>query len=322
MAVNRGAQTYFGITKEGTRLTAETTGATWLPWKAKSIERMQEYLDNDSAIGVLDEIVKRDLEHEYVEGSGEFKLDEINAGLLFKYFFGTVNTTGANPYTHVYSVPTNVEIDTFTAFYNLPNVNDLKANGCIINNIQISAEAGGESMITVAFQGLSEQSASSQTDTYTQPVILQSLHSSFGYADNIAGLSSPTLVDTQNINITLNNNAELDKALGNLNPVNNYVGRYSYEITATLLLKASALETFKANATKKAYQIKFEDTTRDLGGGVRPTIKFEIPPSAIELSRTTNLSDLVAVDVTIKPEYSFSDTFSLRTTVINATASY
>lgn len=330
MAINIGRQLYFGFTEEGTRLTAESSAAKWLPILSNSLDKVIDYTDDDSAFGVRHSMMKRHIEYSRVEGDITVLPDATHAGDLFYYFFGSVNsvqesTSGA--YKHTFSPLENTQLPTFTGFYNLPNTGDLKANGLHISQLQISAEVNSRAELTATIMGLSETPASSATPAYADPTMpMQSRFLKVSYADAIDDLeSSGTLFDARSVDLTISNNSELDPALGSLTPVDVYAKNFTIEGTISIVMKASTFETFRTAGTKKALRFEFENTAAPVLGtasGLYPMMRVDVGPTLFEITRQKELNDVVMLELTIKPEYDFSDSKYIIGYVQNEVASY
>lgn len=325
MSILEGRQITFGLTKETVRNTAETTASKWFPHKTFSIQRLQEYLNNDSAIGNLHKDVKQDLEFENVGGNMESKLDELIAGDMLYYLFGDVTSTqvGATTvYEHEFTLPSDVATPSFTTFTNLPATGDIRLSGCRVASIDFTAEAGADSMMNSSVMGIAQASASAQTPSFSEPNILQSRHCTIGYADTVAGLSAPTFLDIRSASINLNNNLAPDKALGNLNPVDMLSGGFNFEFKFSALVKADIFETWQAGAVEKAFIMKWEDTGRDLDSGNYPAVQFEIAPSKLVTTFNMPIDDKVMVDITVTPQFGFASGLGVRAKVTNTVTAY
>ena len=329
MAMKLLRQLYFGIKKEATRLTAETTADTWLPILSNSFDRNITYMEDDSAFGVRHSLMQRKQEIESLEGDIVAVADADNIGDWLFYLFGSVAsvqeaTSGA--YKHTFSTLNNVLLPTFTAFYDMPNLGDLRSAGCIVNQISLTATVGGRTEAVVGIIGLGEQTAGSQTVSYAKPTrYLQGRHFTVEFGDEVSDLGSGTSFDAESLEIMINNNGAVDHALGSKRGVDVQALNQEIEAKFTLKMKSSDFETFRNSELKKAFRIEAENQSAGILGtasGLYPLLRFDVPPSEIEITRTRELNDIVKLELTVKAEFDFSEGFGIEGYLQNTTVSY
>ena len=94
---------------------------------------------------------------EVVAGTITHELSPINTGMLFKQGMGAVSTSGAGPYTHVFTPGALVETQTLTVQVGTPSengtVNPFNFTGCQINGFTITSKTGEVVMIDLDFIG-------------------------------------------------------------------------------------------------------------------------------------------------------------------------
>ena len=92
-----------------------------------------------------------------VKGNVAHELSPINTGLLFKHMMGAVASSGAGPYTHVYTPGPIVQTSTLTVQVGTPSVdgtiNSFSFLGCHIAGASISSKIGEVAMIDLEFYG-------------------------------------------------------------------------------------------------------------------------------------------------------------------------
>lgn len=93
----------------------------------------------------------------WIDGSTAFELSPINIGLLFTQALGAVNTSGANPYTHVFTPGPLVQTQTLTVQVGTPSangtINSLSYTGMQITDMTITSKIGEAVMLDVGWYG-------------------------------------------------------------------------------------------------------------------------------------------------------------------------
>lgn len=104
---------------------------------------------------------------EVVAGPITHELSPINTGLLFTQLMGAVATSGAGPYTHVFTPGPLVETQTLTVQVGTPSddgtVNPFNFTGCQIEDATITSKTGEVVMLDLGFIGQHKQTATTDT---------------------------------------------------------------------------------------------------------------------------------------------------------------
>lgn len=104
---------------------------------------------------------------ETVAGPITHELSPANTGLLFRHLMGAVNTSGAGPYTHVFTPGPLVETSSLTVQVGTPDdagtVNPFNFTGCQINGASIGSRIGEVVMLDLDFIGQHKQVATTDT---------------------------------------------------------------------------------------------------------------------------------------------------------------
>lgn len=316
-----------GIAKEGTRLTGESTAAKFLTYTDFNLQEKPEYFKNNSAFGRRESNLSVNLAQKVVEGDLEAVLDMDTIGDYLFYATGSVSSnTVDGATTHVFSTLQNTELPTFSGFYERGNASWLRSVGTCINELEISAEVGTDaSMVKASLMAISEASVASQTPSYTKPTnVINSRHVTMGYADNIAGLSSATDYAIKSVKVVLKNNGEYDWKLGSVNPANAFARKFEAEVEFTAVMSNADFDGFARNGTSKALQILFlNDQAANIGSSSnKPQLKIEVAPCKPVITYQLGIDDIITFDCVMQCEYSVTDGFIVRPTLINETASY
>jgi hypothetical protein len=325
---NLGRQTDVLIKREVTRNTSETIGAKSIPWQDFDMNINNDEISEDSSLGLLDEVLFTDIQKASVEGKIKMLLDTDLIIDFLHYFFGqSTPTTALGATTWDLTLANNVQPPSFTVFADKADVGWKKAHGCAIKEIQIKAQAGGDASMEVNFVGINETAATSQTPSYTKPTrYMLGRYVKIGYAANLAGLSSATYFDAEEVTIKISRKTEEDFGLGALNPVDIFNGGFKVEVQFSAKVKAAIASYFDAAhsaGTKQAIRIEMVNTNAaNIGSSsLKPTIRFDLPIGRFNVMTKISKTDLTKFDIDYIPEISITDGFTAKATVINATPS-
>ena len=322
-----GRRVDVGLAKEASRLTAETTPVVWLPKVSFDLQRKNEYFEDTSSFGRVEELLNADIAQSWAEGSIEGMLDADTIGYPLFHTFGSVNsvtTSGAT--THTFDIAQTETLPTATYFYELAQVGWLRSVGVAHKDLEISIEtmgAGGKYKSSLV--AIKEETVSTQTPSYTKPTrFFIGKHTTAKIAANTAGLSGASNVGIKKATIKVNRNSEVDFDLGSQTGVEVYSKQASCEVTLTATMKTTAFDTLFRNGTKNAIQINLENTNAaDLGGsGLKPKLTITLAPSLFDITYSRGNNDITTFDATIKGEYSIADSYMIRAILINTISSY
>ncbi len=332
MATILGRQLAVGFAKEGTRNTAQTTAAWWLPVISFDDNVKNEpYIDN-SNFGVLDEVLSTEIQYQDFESKLEFKLDANNLTNILYYFFGQLTpTTALGATTWVGTNLNNAQPLAFTLFFQngvdtSGTLNWYKVNGCQIKDLEIKAEAGGDATCSITITGLARTAASTQTVSYTAPsMYLYGKHFAISYATTVSGLSSPTAFDTRSFSLKLSNETVDDKALGSLTPVDEIKAKFKTEFKFSYLPKTAVGNTLETNSftgIKQAFQIVGLRSESSVIGTstLKPTLKFIWGVGRMDTMTKTDKDAPAIVDATFMPQLDTVAGYTVQATLINSTS--
>lgn len=316
-----------GLTKEAVRLTGETTAANWIPYMDFNLQEKREYFIDDSAFGRREGVLQTGITQKMVEGDWEMVLDPDIAGFPLFYLFGTdTPTTASGATTHVLSVNQSSQLPTFSAFYERAALSWMRAVGVTVNEVEIGMEVGSNAgTLKASLMAISEATTTSQTPSYTKPTrTLLAQHAVMRYASAVAGLAAGTAYGIRSFKINVKNNAEYNWILGTVVPNDIFSKKFEVECEFTAVMSTAAFDTFSRAGTQQAVQFDIINTgAANIGASVlKPRISFEIPPSRWEVTYSISKDDITTFDCVGQIEYSVSDGFIIRPTIVNAIATY
>jgi Phage tail tube protein len=322
-----GRRDDLGITKESTRLTAQTSATKFLPYVSLDIQKKYEFFKDDSAFGRRENLLDTAIAKEWAEGSIDLKLDPDTVGDMLFYFCGVdtpVTNLGAT--THVYSIGQTAQLPTFSTFYENSAMGWLRTRGSTINEIEISIEEGNDSgKVSSKIIAIAEDVPAGQSASYTKPTrILLPKHPIAKFAPTVAGLNSGTQLDIKSFKFSGKNNAEVNFDLGSQYGSDIYSKNFEGEVSFTAVCKTSVFDALFRAGVPQAFLVDIQNTQAPVLGTstLKPAIKFEIPPSLIDISYKKDINGITTFDATIPLEYSITDSFAIRITVQNTISAY
>jgi hypothetical protein len=230
-----GRQQNVGYAKEAVRNTAESEATIWFPKSEFNLELQNEYFEDVSSIGRRENNLGKEITTQLASGNQSGIMDADYIGFLLFHSLGNVNsvqdgTTGA--YNHTFSLLQNVELPTFTAFYNRSSEGQFKVRGCNVGSLEL-AFATDESTYSADILAIAEDSDSGQVPAYAKPArYLMGKNTKLFYAPTAAALDASTdEIIITNATVNINANGESDVALGRLNPFDTHHKNFEVELT-------------------------------------------------------------------------------------------
>lgn len=325
---NIGQQLDFGIAKESTRNTSQTTATTWFPIRDWEFNVINDAYDDDSSFGVIDKRYTNEIAQQKAAGKFETFLDPDFAIYWLYYFFGQSSiTTSLGASTHTLTMNNTIQPPSFTTFLDKSDAGWLKTNGCAIKSLEIKAEAAGDASISAEIMGLQETVATTQTPTYTQATrLMKGLHFKIGFATSTAGLNAPTYVDARSFSLKMNRNSDWDTALGSTYPVDILSGAFEVEFEFSAVVKAAtavSIDSVLKTGQKLAWIIDGTNTQAGVIGtsALYPRISFKTAPSRTEhVFKGGGADELATFDIKVLVQYGTTEGYTIQGTVQNAIA--
>ncbi len=194
MALASGMAAQLGFAPEVTYGTGVTPTA-FLPLVSESLTAQRERLESAGIIAGRRVLTSDQWSPGNVTVSGDVELELYNRGLgpLFRVMFGDVSTTGAGPYTHVFT-PGDLAGDALTVQVGRPGtagtVHPFTYTGMKVGSWELACAAGEIATLKLAMVGRDETTATALASA-TYPATIKPLH--FDHAAvSLAG--SPVLV--------------------------------------------------------------------------------------------------------------------------------
>jgi hypothetical protein len=312
MALASGMAAQLGFAPEVTYGTAVTPTA-FLPLVSESVTAQRERLESAGIIAGRRVLTSDQWSPGNLTVSGDVEVELYNRGLgkLFRVMFGEVATTGAGPYTHVFT-PGDLAGDALTVQVGRPGtagtVHPFTYSGMKVGSWELSCSAGEIARLKLSMVGRDETTATALASA-TYPATIKPLH--FDHAAVTLGGSA-----VQVKSFTLSGDNGMDDArrfLGDeriAEPLE--AGIRTYDGTLDIEFVDLTQYTRYVNATEVALSIVFTSGLDSVTLTANVRLDGETP--------TVSGTDLLAQSVGFKAVASGNDGTAITATLVNADA--
>lgn len=312
-----------GVAIETTRGTAESAADFWLPKMSLTLDDEIEQVIDESSLGVIADSSDAVVVGKFATGEVEGKIGDKSIGTLLLATMGTVSTTTtqSTAYIHTFSVDESAQHDSLTLFLDDPN-QDYKYALAMIDSMEFDFALGQYAKFMASFRA-KVGSTASLTPSYSVENNFLPQHGTLQYADDLAGLSSPTSVNIRSCRLTINKNVEDDRKLGSLDPVDILNKQMSVEGSMELVFDAETFKTEMLADTEKAVRIQFTNSDVTIGSSLNPRLQINLARVKFgSFTRNYGNNDIVTATVDFKAFYSTADSEQIEVELRNAQSSY
>lgn len=288
---------------------------TWLRWLTQDIQNKAEVIENESAMGVVDQVNDSAIASRWAEGTIGGKVTEEGIGFLLTGFFGlpTTDAAVASVYPHTFamsqsSVPPSLTISR----------RDLLAPQThayvTVETLEISAEAGGWVEFSSAIKAR-RGVAASFTPAFVSELEFTSRHIVAKLAANKADLAAATALQASSVKLSLGRPVAIFNPLGTSDEPEFDRGTFTVAGELVIRYKDSQYEDDFLNNAIKALSVTMTNGTRSLAftlGQVRYR----------ELEKSTDKDEIVTQSISFKGEYSATEGKSVEVVLKNGRATY
>lgn len=325
MSTQLNRRKYVGFGREVTRGTAVAPTQFALLKEPATMQIVNADVDEDGITGAFSGQLDKNIAMQHVEGDMSMELDPNNRALfeVLRLVMGaptSVTTLGAT--THTYNLNNS---DTPMASLTTDNFGGAakRIRGCHFSGFEMDV-TDTESSFKTQFLGLQAEDTSTPTVAITSnSTKLFAKNFVCRIADTIAGLGAGTAVIIQKLNVKVDIGAKVQNALGQLPPDDIHAVKPSVEITFSGIIRNEDFYNLHLNNTHKAFVFEgVGNNYPNIGTStLKPTMRLEIPPSAVRITFSRDKDDKVKFDATIQGEWDWTVLTHLRLTLINAIAS-
>lgn len=253
------------------------------------------------------------------EGEVESQLYDQALGYILTSLLGAVPvTTGANPYTHTFTLSSSSQAKSLCLYWSDPDRSYMFPLA-VVDSLNVSVEPNGIVNYTVGFKSKSARAWTSQTPNFTtlgNKFLHQ--HLQVRLASAVGGLSAATPVSLKSLEYTISRNAIFDEVMGTVEPEDILSQTVSVEGTMNLNLEDDTYRNYMLGNTYRAVEILLSRSTSSSLQLQFPRVDF----SEWEPDYTKN--EIAKQSVNFKANYDSANALAIISTavLINTKVSY
>lgn len=288
----------------------------YLRWLDNGFQNKTNVIENDSAMGVVDEVNDSDVTARWAEGTIGGKVTSVGIGFLLSAFYG-LPTTGAadgnGKYPHTFEMSQSSIPQTLTISRSNP-VEASKHAYAVVDTLEITAETNDYVKVSAAIKARVGASAT-LSPAFESELEFTSKNIVTKLASSVAGLGAATAVKTSSVKLNQERPSEAFNPLGTSDEPE--FDRLQFTVSGELVIRYTdtQYETDFLNNAIKAMSITMTNGNESLAftlGQVRYR----------ELEKSTDRNGVVTQTLSIKGEYSATDGKSITTVLKNGRATY
>jgi hypothetical protein len=313
-----------GIAKEVTRGTSPASAAYWIPFSEASPESKIENVKDNQVYGIIEDHISETRVKNWMQGDIAAAVRDIHTGLIFKSLLGTeVEATKAGEsavYTHTFTVGETAQHPSISFYKHDPLAAQdyTYANG-VIDKLDLDFSLKKFINYKASIMAQAGVQASTLTPANTAENYFVPQYLAAGFATNLAGLSSPTIVALKSAKITIDQSIEMQEVLGNITPLD-FLNK-DFKITGSFEAIWKGETDFFTNYianTYQAMQLQAINTDVNIGTGSHPTVTIQMAKCIFtELTKPIKIDDLIYQTIKFDAAYSLGDTQMINIVLTN-----
>lgn len=314
-----------GVGKESVRGTA-VAASIWYPRMSGDLNGRVEMLDNESAMGVLEDVNQADVVAQFAEFSLEAKVRDLGYGYFLLNLFGQVSTVAvsgdASVKDHTFTILQNNQHPSLTLVENNA-VQDLAYANAMQDSHELKIEANGYMSFTADGEAKYPTNATA-TPAHTDENEFVGRMVSVKFASTVAGLTGATATGkVRTASISFNKNIERVHALGSVDPEDIYNKQFGVKGELEIAWENNTFIDYMKNGTLQSMQLKATNTGKTIGTLSNPTLTFEFASVSFrEISRNLDNDGIVVQTIAFNAVRSLGDGFMVRAILRNLQTAY
>jgi len=279
-----GGRVNVGISRETTRGQG-LTPTYWLPWTGLDFDDKAEKYMSEEALGVIDQSADEYITEKWGEGTIEGEIRDKSFGLLLYAALGTCNSAANGAaYNHTFTVAQTNQHTSLAIFFDDPN-SDYMFELAMMDNLEVTIETGKLATFVAGFISRPSQTTSfvagvnnvpTKATLATENKFIAS-NASIRIATDRNNFGGAPEVSVQDCRITFTKNLYRKHTLGSTEPNDIINQTIAVEGSFTLPYDSKMYKDFALQNTYRALEIKMENRAVDLGGGINPVIRIQLP---------------------------------------------
>ena len=246
------------IAKESVRGTGTITNGFWIPRSTISFEDKVETARESEGVGKLADSDANFVTQKMASGEFESNLDDKLVGIILTGLMGASPvTTGANPYTHTYTLSNSNQHQSLSVLYQDPDYAELYSLG-VIDTLKISVEQNGIVQFTVGILSRVGRTFTRQTATFnTLGNKFLHQHLVFKLAASTGTLAAASAISLKKLELNFTKNSTHDVVLGTVEPEDVLASNFAVEGSIELLKQDETYRNLMLDGTYKAMGVSF-----------------------------------------------------------------
>ena len=246
------------IAKETVRGTGTITNGFWIPRSTISFEDKVETARESEGVGKLADSDANFVTQKMASGEFESNLDDKLVGIILTGLMGASPvTTGANPYTHTYTLSNSNQHQSLSVLYQDPDYAELYSLG-VIDSLKISVEQNGIVQFTVGILSRVGRTFTRQTATFnTLGNKFLHQHLVFKLAASTGTLAAASAISLKKLELNFTKSAAHDVVLGTVEPEDVLASNFAVEGSIELLKQDETYRNLMLDGTYKAMGVSF-----------------------------------------------------------------
>lgn len=287
-----------------------------LRWLDNGVQTKVNVIENESAIGVVDQISDSEITSRWVEGKIGGKVTAHGIGFLHTGFFGSPSTGAAvsGVYPHTFSMSQSSKPAPALTITRSNALETVRHAYGVVDTLEISAEQDDWVMFSSAIKAR-VGSTTTFTPAFTAETEFTSKHITVKMAANVAGLTGATAISAKSVKLQMERESEAFNPLGTSDTPE--FDRGAFTISGELVVRYTDTQyeaDFLAN-TIKALEIKLSNGN--------DALTYTCPQVRVrELERSTDRDDIITQTLSLKAEYNPAAGKSITALLNNTRATY
>lgn len=307
--------------KENTSWT-QVSAWHWLPKVSWYMKPVFEKSRDDWAYWVIDEAVEFQVAREMTQTQIDWVLRDDFAWLLLLAAFGTLNTTGSDPYTHAFTRKNDNAHPSLTVHWT-DSVGSFYSAYSMLDELNLTAQVWDYVRFSASLMGKKRVSESTPTVTLGTENPFRARDVKVYFADNEAWLAGASETKIERLNITISKNVESYQVLGSGDVDSLFNKQFIVTWDFDALFENTTLLGYVQNDTTKWMKIVIENGDVDLWWAVNPSITLIFTKVGFETRDQGDANnDIIRQTIWFTALYDNDEWYSAKCTLVNGTASY
>jgi len=330
MGKGLGRQLQVGFAKEAVRGTAEAAATFWLPFSEGSVEEKVELINDEQALGVIEDTNDAKITKLYSEITAKAALSDKSFPLVLFATLGALataaNPDGATVKDHTITVAQSLQHQSLTVFLNDPLSGvDYKYPLGMIDSLDLDYEVNKFVQLSLKMRAKKGAliAGGIVPSTTTENLFLPQ-HFVFKLASTVSGLTAATAIPIKSMKLKFAKALEDDDVLGSKEPVDILIKKISVEgeLEAIWQNETDFKNAFLAG-TAQAMRIDLKNTDVTIGTAANPQITIDLNKVIFnDLTHAIKVGDVMRQTIQFKGFYNLTDSKMISVKATNLQASY